>query len=215
MNIIFLGAPGSGKGTQAQMLSEELAIPQISTGNALRKEVEEQSEIGKLAKSFMDSGDLVPDEVVVNIIKVRIIQDDCQKGFILDGFPRNISQAKTLDAMLESLDKEINKVFNFDVDEDILVKRITGRYTCKKCNTPYNRFFKHPLKEGVCDNCQGEEFSNRVDDNEETLRSRLKVYNDLSKDLIDHYERNNLLITIKAVKNPPLIFEELLKAVNN
>lgn len=214
MNIIFLGAPGSGKGTQAQMLSKELNIPQISTGDALRKEVEEQSEIGKLAKSYMDSGDLVPDEVVVNIIKNRIIQDDCQNGFILDGFPRNIAQAQTLDSMLESLSKKIDKVFNFDVDAEILVKRITGRYTCKNCNAVYNKFFKLPVKEGICDNCQGTEFNNRADDNEETLRSRLKVYNDLSKPLIGHYKKNNLLLSIKAVKSPPLIFEELLNAVN-
>jgi len=214
MNIIFLGAPGSGKGTQAQLLSKELIIPQISTGDALRKEVEEKSEIGNLAKSYMDSGNLVPDEVVVNIIKNRIKLDDCQKGFILDGFPRNISQAKTLDSMLESLGKKIEKVFCFEVAEDILVKRITGRYTCKKCNAPYNKFFKLPVREGICDNCQSKEFNNRADDNEDTLRSRLKVYNDLSKDLIDHYERNNLLLVINAVKNPPLIFEELLNAVN-
>ncbi|MBL6664644.1 MAG: adenylate kinase [Rickettsiales bacterium] len=215
MNVIFLGAPGSGKGTQAQMLSKELDIPQISTGDALRKEVEEQSEVGKLAKSYMDAGDLVPDEVVVNIIKNRIIEDDCQKGFVLDGFPRNIAQAQVLDSMLESLSKKIDKVFNFDVDAEILVKRITGRYTCKSCNAVYNKFFKQPKEEGVCDNCQGTEFNNRADDNEETLRSRLKVYNDLSKPLIGHYEKNNLLLNIKAVKNPPLIFEELLNAVNN
>lgn len=215
MNIIFLGAPGSGKGTQALMLSNELNIPQISTGDALRKEVDELTEVGKLAKSHMDSGNLVPDEVVVNIIKNRISKEDCKNGFILDGFPRNIAQAKTLDLMLESLNTKINKVFNFDVSEDILVKRITGRYTCKNCNAPYNKFFKLPIKEGVCDNCHCTEFSNRSDDNEETLRSRLKVYNDLSKDLIDHYKNNNLLLMIKAVQNPPLIFEELLNAVNN
>lgn len=213
MNIIFLGAPGSGKGTQAQMLNNALNIPQISTGDALRKEVSDLSEIGKMAKSYMDAGELVPDEVVIGIIKNRIIEDDCNNGFILDGFPRNISQAMALDEMLLGLDKKLTKVVNFEVDEDILVKRITGRYSCKNCNAPYNKYFKEPKTPGICDVCGSSEFINRADDNEDTLRSRLKVYNDSAKDLIEHYKKNNLLISIKAVKSVPLIFEELLNAV--
>lgn len=213
MNIIFLGAPGSGKGTQAEMLAKELNIPAISTGEALRKEVEIKSEIGLQAKSYMESGKLVPDEVVVGIIKSRISKDDCQKGFILDGFPRNINQAIVLDEMLSSLNKKIDFAFNFEVDEEVLVKRISGRFSCKKCGTVYNRFFKMPKKEGICDNCGSNEFESRSDDNEATVKNRLKVYHESTFDLIAFYQKKNLLFKINAVKILPLVFEDILKAL--
>lgn len=209
MNIIFLGAPGSGKGTQAAMLAKELAIPAISTGEVLRKEVERQSQIGKLAKSFMNSGQLVPDEVVVGIIKGRIAELDCQKGFILDGFPRNINQAIVLDEMLSSLNKKIEMVFNFEVGEEILIKRISGRFSCKGCGAVYNRYFKLPVKEGVCDNCGSDDFESRSDDNEATVKNRLKVYHESTFELIGYYEKKNLLLSVDAVKSAPLVFGEL------
>jgi adenylate kinase len=215
MNIIFLGAPGSGKGTQAIMLAKELEIPAISTGEALRKEVELQSEIGKLAKSYMNSGKLVPDEVVVDIIKNRITQSDCQKGFILDGFPRNIAQATTLEHTLSSLGKKIEKVFNFEVGEEILIKRISGRFSCKNCGAVYNRYFKSPTQEGVCDNCKSNHFENRADDNEATVKNRLKVYHESTFELIQYYEKKNLLVLVDAIKSAPLVFEELIKATNS
>jgi adenylate kinase len=215
MNIIFLGAPGSGKGTQAEMLAKELNIPAISTGEALRKEVELQSEIGKLAKSYMESGQLVPDQVVIGIIKNRIVQVDCTNGFILDGFPRNVAQAISLNEMLTSLQKEIDFVFNFDVAEDVLVKRISGRFSCKKCGSVYNRYFKMPKKEGVCDNCDSTEFQSRSDDNEATVKNRLKTYHESTFALIDFYEKNNLLVSIAAVKSAPLVFEALIDAIKN
>ncbi len=215
MNIIFLGAPGSGKGTQASMLALELKIPAISTGEALRKEVELQSEIGKLAKSYMDSGKLVPDEVVVGIIKNRITQADCTKGYILDGFPRNINQALVLDGMLSSLGHKIDKVFNFEVSEEILVKRISGRFSCKKCGAVYNRYFKLPTQEGVCDNCGSEQFESRSDDNEETVKNRLKVYHESTFALIDFYQKKNLLVSIEAVKSAPLVCKELLAGIHS
>jgi adenylate kinase len=215
MNIIFLGAPGSGKGTQAAMLSKELKIPTISTGEALRKEVELQSEIGKLAKSYMNSGQLVPNEVVIDIIKNRITQSDCQKGFILDGFPRNIIQATTLDHMLSSLGKKIEKVLNFEVSEEILIKRIAGRFSCKSCGEAYNRYFKLPTQEGVCDNCGSSQFENRADDNEATVKNRLKVYHESTFELIEFYQKKNLLVLIAAIKSAPLVFEELLEAINS
>jgi len=214
MNIIFLGAPGSGKGTQAAMLAKELVIPAISTGEALRKEVELQSEIGKMAKSYMDSGKLVPDEVVVGIIKNRITQKDCQSGFILDGFPRNINQAIVLDEMLSSLDKKVEKVFNFEVGEEVLIKRISGRFSCKNCGTVYNRYFKLPKQEGVCDNCGSINFESRSDDNEATVKSRLKVYHESTFALIEYYKKKNLLVSIDAVKSAPLVFEELIEHNN-
>ena len=209
MNIIFLGAPGSGKGTQAAMLAKELIIPAISTGEVLRKEVERQSEIGKLAKSYMNSGQLVPDEVVVGIIKGRIAEPDCQKGFILDGFPRNMNQAIVLDEMLSSLNKKIEMVFNFEVGEETLIKRISGRFSCKGCGTVYNRYFKLPAKEGVCDNCGADDFESRSDDNEATVKNRLKVYHDSTFELIGYYEKKNLLLSVDAVKSAPLVFGEL------
>ena len=213
VNIIFLGPPGSGKGTQATMLATELKIPAISTGEVLRREVEIQSEIGKLAKSYMNSGKLVPDEVVVGIIKNRITKNDCESGFILDGFPRNMNQAVVLNSMLETLSKKISVVFNFEIGEDILVKRIAGRFSCKKCGTVYNRYFKHPKIEGVCDNCGSEQFESRADDNELTVKNRLKVYRDSTAELIKYYEKKNLLCSIDAIKSVPLVFKGLIDAV--
>lgn len=215
MNIIFLGAPGSGKGTQAAMLARELKIPAISTGEALRKEVELESKIGKSAKSYMNSGKLVPDEVVVGIIQNRITQQDCNNGFILDGFPRNMNQAIILDSMLSSLGKKIEKVFNFDVGEEILIKRISGRFSCKNCGAVYNRYFKLPTQENVCDNCKSSHFENRADDNEATVKNRLKIYHESTFELIQYYKKKNLLVLVDAIKSAPLVFEELIKATNS
>ncbi len=214
MNIIFLGAPGSGKGTQALLISEKLKIPTISTGEALRKEVSLQSEIGKIVKSYMDSGKLVPDEIVVDIIKNRITELDCQKGFILDGFPRNTNQAKVLDSMLFHLKKEIEIVFNFQVGEEILIKRISGRFSCKSCGAVYNLHFKLPSSEGVCDNCESNQFESRSDDNEAIVKNRLKVYHESTFELIEYYQKKNLLLSIDAVKSAPLISEELIEVIS-
>lgn len=215
MNIIFLGAPGSGKGTQAAMLSAELKIPTISTGEVLRKEVEQQSEIGKLAKSYMESGKLVPDEVVIGIIKNRITKSDCEYGFILDGFPRNIPQAESLEKMFSSLGKKIDHVVNFEVSEEILIKRISGRFSCKTCGVVYNRYFKLPTTAGVCDSCGSAAFENRVDDNEETVKNRLKTYHESSFPLTLLYQKKNLLVSVSSVKSAPLVFEALIEALKS
>ncbi len=214
MNIIFLGAPGSGKGTQAAILSKELKIPAISTGEALRKEVEQQSEIGKLAKSYIDAGKLVPDEMVINIIKDKITQKDCHVGFILDGFPRNISQAIALDKMLSSLQRKIEMVFNFEVAEEVIIKRIAGRFSCKNCGAVYNRYFKPPVHEGVCDMCHSNKFESRSDDNEATVKNRLKVYHESTFELIEYYKKKNLISSINAIKSAPLVFEELIEVTS-
>ncbi|MDX2083317.1 MAG: adenylate kinase [Rickettsiales bacterium] len=214
INIIFLGPPGSGKGTQATMLAAELNIPAISAGEALRKEVELRSEIGKLAKSYMNSGDLVPDSVVISIIKNRIIQSDCQNGFILDGFPRNIDQAIALDSMLNSLNKKIDIVFNFEISDEILIKRISGRIMCKQCGAVYNSYFKQPQQAGICDNCKSDQFESRSDDNESTVRNRMRVYKNSTLELIDYYEKKNLLCSIEAIKSVPLVFAQLSAAIS-
>lgn len=215
INLVLLGAPGSGKGTQGAMLAKELKIPNISTGDALRKEVAEQSEIGKLAKSYMDSGALVPDQVVLDIVKNRVSQDDCQNGFILDGFPRNVSQAKMLDETLKTINKTISLALNFEVSDEVVIKRISGRFFCKKCGAIYNHHFKPLKKEGVCDECGSTEFDSRKDDKEETVRNRLKVYHEAGEGLVEYYQKKNLIYSLDAVKNTTLLFEEAVKVIKN
>ena len=215
MNIIFLGAPGSGKGTQASLLSKNLNIESIATGDLLRKEVEKKSRIGNIAKEQMESGALVSDEVVIDIIREKIVTKSCEKGFILDGFPRNINQALKLEEMLYNCNKKINKVFNFEVEEDVLIKRIAGRYICKKCGAVYNRYFKPTIKDGECDNCNSNEFETRSDDNELTVKNRLKVYKESSFPLIEYYKKKHLLVSIDALKISTLVFEDLKSSINN
>ena len=215
MNIIFLGAPGSGKGTQASLLSKNLNIESIATGDLLRKEVEKKSKIGIIAKEQMESGALVSDSVVVDIIREKIVTKSCENGFILDGFPRNINQALKLEEMLDNCNKIIDKVFNFEVEEEVLVKRISGRYICKKCGTVYNRYFKPTIKDGKCDNCDSNEFETRSDDNELTVKNRLKVYKESSFPLIEYYKKKHLLVSIDALKISTLVFEDLKSSINN
>jgi adenylate kinase len=215
VNVVFLGAPGSGKGTQAALLSEDLNIPNISTGEILRREVEEKSEVGNLAKSYMESGGLVPDKVVVDIIKKRILEVDCKKGFILDGFPRNLKQAEIIDKMLEETAKKIDLVINIDVDFNVLVKRISGRFTCKKCGVVYNKFFNKPKSENICDKCQSAEFTSRSDDNEETVKNRLKVYNENTKELIEFYRKKDLIYSVNGLKDIALVKLDINKSVDS
>jgi adenylate kinase len=214
VNIIFLGAPGSGKGTQGVLLSENLKIPNISTGEILRKEVSQKSEIGNLAKSHMDSGGLVPDQVMIDIIKNRINYPDCNQGFILDGFPRNLLQAEKLEKMLDQVQKKIDLVINIEVNEEVLIKRISGRFSCKKCGTLYNSFFSKTKVEGICDRCGSKEFEKRNDDNEETVKNRLKVYNQSTKELIEFYRKKGLIYSVDGLKNVALVNFNINKAIN-
>lgn len=213
-NVIFLGAPGSGKGTQAAMLSKDLSIPTISTGDILRHEVSQKSEIGILAKKYMDSGDLVPDQVVIDIIKKRILESDCDNGFILDGFPRNISQAISLEENLIEIKKEISVVINLEVPDEVIIKRIAGRFSCGDCGAVYNKFFNNTAKEGVCDNCNSEKLTSRDDDNEEAVLNRLKVYHGNTEKLIQFYVKKDLIYTVDGLKPIDLVKKDIRDSVN-
>ena len=187
MNIILLGAPGAGKGTQAKMIEQNFGLVQLSTGDMLRAAVAEGTEVGKIAKDIMERGDLVPDDVVVSIISDRIDAPDCASGFILDGFPRNVAQAEALDAMLTEKGLSLHHVIEMKVQDDILVERITGRFSCGKCGAGYHDIYKPTKAEGVCDECGSDDLQRRKDDNEETVRSRLEVYHRETAPLLPYY----------------------------
>ncbi len=199
MNLILLGPPGAGKGTQAERIVEDYKVPQISTGDMLRTAVKAGSPMGTKAKGFMDAGKLVPDEVVVGIVNERIAKDDCKGGFMLDGFPRNTSQADALGAMLDAAKIGIDHVVCIKVNDDELVLRLSGRRTCKNnCGASFHVKFKQPKKDGVCDKCGGELYQ-RDDDKETPIRSRLKTYADQTQPLIDYYEKQGTLRPIDGV----------------
>ncbi len=198
MNLIFLGPPGAGKGTQASLLSESLKIPQISTGDILRNSVRAGTPMGARAKFFMDSGSLVPDEVVVGIVEERLQSPDCNDGFILDGFPRTVAQADSLDLMLARLGKQIEHVLSMTVDDDELLTRISGRRMCVKCGKGYHLVFDPPKVSGVCDLC-GSELYQRDDDKVETMRKRLDEYYKKTAPLISYYSQKNILHPIPGI----------------
>lgn len=216
MNLILLGGPGAGKGTQAKKLIDKFGIPQISTGDILRAAVKEGTEMGRKAKDFMDAGKLVPDEVVIGIIKDRLALPDCKKGFILDGFPRTVPQAEALDKVLASLGSKIDHVVSIDVDEEALVNRLTGRRTCKSavCGQMYHVKFTPPKKDMVCDKC-GSELYQRADDNETTVRSRLATYNQATKPLIDYYSKKGLVRPIAGVGSIEDIFNKIVTILDH
>ena len=205
MRIVLLGAPGAGKGTQAKKLIDKYGIPQISTGDILRKAVADGTPLGTEAKSYMDKGELVPDSVVIGLVKERLQQDDCKKGFILDGFPRNTAQAETLDRVLGEMGVPLQIALSVDVDLDVLMKRLTGRRTCRQCGQMYNIYFSPPAKEGICDKCGGELY-HRDDDKEETIRKRLEVYENQTAPLIEYYKNKGILKSVNGVGNIEEIF---------
>jgi adenylate kinase len=193
MNIILLGPPGAGKGTQAKRLERDYGIPQLATGDMLRAAVASGSELGQQAKKVMDAGELMPDELMVQMIEDRISQDDCKNGFILDGFPRTTAQAEALDRMLEKRGTKLDHVIELKVDEEALVDRITGRYSCAKCGAGYHDRYQQPKVEGVCDHCGSTEFKRREDDNEQTVRSRMQAYRDQTAPILPYYEKQGKL----------------------
>ena len=193
MNIILLGAPGAGKGTQAAVICEKLNIPTISTGNIIREALKNGTEMGLKAKSYMDAGKLVPDEVVIGIVKERLAQDDCAKGFILDGFPRTIPQAEALDSMGVVIDK----VIDIEVADEVIVNRLSGRRVCEKCGRPYHLESLKPKAEGICDDCGGT-LVQRKDDSIETVKARLDIYHNETEPLKDYYAKQNKLVVVEG-----------------
>jgi adenylate kinase len=209
MKLILLGPPGAGKGTQAKMLTDRLNIPQISTGDILRAAVKEGTPMGIKAKSFMDAGSLVPDEVVVGIVQERLQKEDCANGFILDGFPRTVAQADALKDTLRALGKDVDAVISLEVDVEALVERLTGRRTCKVCGKGYHIKFDPPRVDGKCDLCGGELFQ-RDDDREETIRKRLEVYRQQTSPLVSYYQNDGLLTRIDGMQKIGVVQEQIL-----
>jgi adenylate kinase len=208
MNLVLMGLPGAGKGTQAEKIVEKYGIPHISTGDMFRAAIKESTELGLQAKSFMDQGNLVPDEVTIGIVRERLSKEDCAKGFLLDGFPRTVAQAEALENILSDLNKKIDYVINIDVDQEFLMERLTGRRICKSCGSTYHLVFNPPAKDDVCDRCGGELYQ-RADDNAETVQNRLEVNQKQTKPLLDFYEGKGYLRNINGQQDIRKVFDDL------
>ena len=208
MKVIMLGAPGAGKGTQAKRLAAEYSIPHISTGDIFRANIKEGTELGKKAKAYMDAGQLVPDELVCDLVVDRIQQDDCKNGYLLDGFPRTIPQAEALDAAVEKLGEKIDYAVNIDVPDDNIVNRMSGRRACVGCGATYHILYNAPKVEDVCDVC-GKPLILRDDDKPETVKTRLGVYHAQTQPLIDYYDGRGVLVTVDGTQNMDKVFSDI------
>jgi adenylate kinase len=208
MNLVLMGLPGAGKGTQADKIVEKYGIPHISTGDMFRAAMKEGTELGLKAKSFMDKGELVPDEVTIGIVRERLNKPDCEQGFLLDGFPRTVAQAEALENILAEMGKKMDYVINIEVDQSILMERLTGRRICKSCGATYHLVFNPPAEAGVCDRCGGELYQ-RPDDNEETVHNRLDVNMKQTKPLLDFYYEKGYLKNINGQQHIDQVFASI------
>ena len=213
MKIIMLGAPGAGKGTQAKMIAEKFNIPHISTGDIFRANIKNGTELGKKAKEYMDKGQLVPDELTVEILLDRVAADDCKNGYVLDGFPRTIPQADVLDKELTKLGDKVDFAINVDVPDENIVRRMSGRRACLKCGATYHIEHIPPKKEGICDTC-GSELVQRDDDKPETVQNRLSVYHQQTQPLIEYYDKKNILKTVDGTKDMQEVFSNIVSILN-
>ncbi|WP_068783680.1 adenylate kinase [Paenibacillus phocaensis] len=209
MNLLFMGPPGAGKGTQAETIVNEFGIPHISTGDAFRLAIKQGTPVGMKAKEYMDQGLLVPDDVTVGIVRERLQQPDCEKGFLLDGFPRTLSQAESLEELLEGLGRKLDHVINLKVDRNKLLARLTGRRICKSCGATYHVIFNPPAQEGVCDKCGGELYQ-RSDDNEESVGTRLDEYINKTAPLLKFYEDKGLLRQVDGEQEIDAVSKEIV-----
>ena len=209
MKLVILGPPGAGKGTQAEYIVKRYNIPHISTGDIFRENIKNNTELGKKAKSYMDKGLLVPDDLVIALVEDRLNKDDAKEGFLLDGFPRTVAQAVSLDSILSKNDDKLTKVINISVDPEILIERAVGRRVCKTCGMTYHVKFNPPKEEGVCDK-DGTKLIQRDDDTEETVKTRISVYFDQTAPLIDYYRAQNLLIDIDGAKDIDKVFDDIV-----
>jgi adenylate kinase len=212
LRTILLGPPGAGKGTQADKIVEKYNIPHISTGDIFRDNIKNGTELGKKAQAYMNKGELVPDDLVIEIATDRLLKDDCKNGFLLDGFPRTVYQAEKLDEFLEAHGQKLDKVLDLEVGEDILMVRLTGRRVCKACGASYHVVNIPPKKEGICDKCGGE-LIQRPDDNEETAKNRIDVYNEQTRPLVDYYEKAGNLARIDGATPLEETFKDIVAAL--
>ena len=213
MKIIMLGAPGAGKGTQAQMIAEKYGIPHISTGDIFRANIKNGTELGKKAKEYMDKGELVPDELTVQLLLDRVANEDCKNGYVLDGFPRTIPQADVLDKELTKLGDKVDFAINVDVPDENIVRRMSGRRACLKCGATYHIEHIKPKTEGICDKC-GSELVQRQDDKPETVQNRLSVYHEQTQPLINYYNNKNILKTVDGTQDMQKVFEDIVGILN-
>ncbi len=209
MNLILLGLPGAGKGTQAARITKKYDLPHISTGDMFRAAMKNETELGKEAKKYMDAGDLVPDQVTNGIVEERLDEDDAQTGFLLDGYPRTINQAQALEDMLEDKGRSLDTVLYIQVDKEILLERLTGRFICSNCGATYHKTNKQPEKEGVCDVCGSTDFYQRDDDKPETVKRRIQVNEDQTNDLVDFYKDRGIVARVDGQGDPNDVFEDV------
>ncbi|WP_025640189.1 adenylate kinase [Schnuerera ultunensis] len=212
MRLILLGPPGAGKGTQASAIVKKYGIPHISTGDIFRVNIKMGTELGIKAKTYMDKGLLVPDELVISIVKDRLTEEDCKKGFLLDGFPRTLSQGEALDEELNDMGLKLNRVINIEVGKEVLIERAIGRRVCKDCGSTYHIKFSPPKQENICDNCGGQLFQ-REDDKVETIKQRIQVYLKQTKPLIDYYTKKGLILNVDGSKPIDLLFQDIVDSL--